>query len=115
MGRVGREPGRAHHPRHRPRGRPPFRLLRRGDARDRGAGRVTDLLRLDAVTGYRGGRILFEGLSLRLRPGAGQVHGAGRALADEHPALDERQRLGEALAFWGRLDGADPTAAMEAM
>ena len=103
---------------------------------------MTDLLRLDDVTGFRGGRILFEGLTLALgpgeaalvtgpngagkssllriaagllRPAAGQVACAAAALADEHDALDERQRLGEALRFWAGLDDSDPRAGMEAM
>ena len=103
---------------------------------------MTDLLRLENVTGFRGGRILFEGLSLTLGAGgaalvtgpngvgkssllriaagllrlaAGAVQSAGSALADEFPALDERQRLGEALFFWARLDRADAGPAMTAM
>lgn len=85
------------------------------------------LLALDDVACVRGGRLLFEGLSLTLGPGAtalargpngagkssllrlaagllppaaGAVERAEAALADEHLALDERQRLGDALAFW---------------
>ena len=103
---------------------------------------MTDRLRLDKVTGVRGGRTLFEGLSLRLgpgeaalvsgpngvgkssllrlaagllRPAAGTVEADRCALADEHEALDERQRLADALDFWARLDGADAAAAMAAM
>ena len=103
---------------------------------------MTDRLRLDKVTGVRGGRILFEGLSLRLgpgeaalvngpngvgkssllriaagllRPAAGTVEAGRCALADEHEALDERQMLAHALGFWARLDGADATEAMAAM
>ena len=103
---------------------------------------MTDLLRLDKVTGVRGGRILFEGLTLRLgpgeaalvtgpngvgkssllriaagllRPAAGTVDAAPCALADEHEALDERQRLADALGFWAGLDGADATEAIGAM
>ncbi len=103
---------------------------------------MSALLRLDGVTGYRGGRILFERLSLvlaagdaalvtgpngvgkssllriaagLLRPGAGRVESAGLALADEHLALDERQRLGDALRFWARFDGGDAAPAMAAM
>ena len=90
------------------------------------------LLSLQGVACLRGGRLLFEGLDLTLGPGAAAlVHGpngvgkssliriaagllraaAGRverseaALADEHLALDERQTLGRALAFWA----GDPT------
>ncbi len=100
------------------------------------------LLQLDDVTGWRGGRILFEGLSLSLgpgeaalvtgpngagkssllrlaagllRPGAGRVARSDCALADEHLALDERQGLRRALAFWSRIDGTSPDAAMDAM
>jgi heme exporter protein A len=96
------------------------------------------LLLLDEVTCVRGGRLLFERLSLTLgpgdaalvtgpngagksslirlaarllRPAAGRVERAAAALADEHLALDERQRLGDALAFWAR-DGAIGLAAM---
>jgi heme exporter protein A len=91
----------------------------------------------------RGGRLLFEGLSLRLEPGgaavvtgpngvgksslmrvaagllrapAGEVQRAGRAaLADESAALDERLTLGRALGFWARLDDANAAAGMEPM
>jgi heme exporter protein A len=99
---------------------------------------LSDLLTLDGVACVRGGRLLFEGLSLRLgpgeaalargpngagksslvrlaagllRPAAGTVDRAEAALADEHLALDERQRLGDALAFWVD-DGAAGIAAM---
>ena len=85
------------------------------------------LLRFEDVACVRGGRLLFEGLSLALgpgdaalvtgpngvgksslirlaarllRPAAGTVERAEAALADEHLALDERQRLEPALAFW---------------
>jgi heme exporter protein A len=41
-----------------------------------------------------------------LRPFAGRVERAGTvALLDERPALDEHLPLGQALAFWQRLDG----------
>ena len=96
------------------------------------------LLALDRVACVRGGRLLFEGLSLALgageaalvtgpngvgksslirlaagllRPAAGTVARAEAALADEHLALDERQRLGDALAFWVE-DAAPGIAAM---
>jgi heme exporter protein A len=96
------------------------------------------LLALDAVACLRGGRLLFEGLSLTLAPGgaalvtgpngagksslirlaagllrpaAGAVSRAEAALADEHLALDERQRLGAALAFWV----GDPAGGIAAM
>ena len=88
---------------------------------------MNGLLALDGVTCRRGGRLLFEGLNLTLgpgeaalvtgpngagksslirlaagllRPAAGHVARAEAALADEHVALDERQRLSDALAFW---------------
>jgi heme exporter protein A len=85
------------------------------------------LLALRGVACLRGGRLLFDGLDLALGPGgaalvqgpngagksslirvaagllraaAGTVERADAALADEHLALDERQALGRALAFW---------------
>jgi heme exporter protein A len=91
------------------------------------------LLALEDVSCVRGGRLLFEGLSLvlaageaalvtgpngvgksslirlaagLLRPAAGTVERAGAALADEQLALDERSRLGAALAFWTKRSGA---------
>jgi heme exporter protein A len=87
------------------------------------------LLVLDDVACVRGGRLLFEGLSLALEAGeaalavgpngagksslirlaagllrasSGRVTRAAAALTDEQLALDERQRLGDALAFWTR-------------
>ena len=99
-------------------------------------------LRLNGVSVRRGGRVLLEDFSLVLEPGeaavltgpngigkssllrvvagllrpaAGEVESDACALADEHLALDERQRLGDALAFWARLGGAAPDAAMEGM
>jgi heme exporter protein A len=102
-----------------------------------------NLLTLEGVTCVRGGRLLFEDLSLALGPGHAALvtgpNGAGKssliriaagllgaaagtverggapALADEAPALDERLPLGRALAFWARLDGADARAGMEPM
>jgi heme exporter protein A len=84
----------------------------------------------------RGERLLFRGLSLDLaggqalqvagpngmgksslirilagllRPYAGSVDRAGTiGLLDERPALDEHLPLGQALAFWGRMDGMAP-------
>ena len=99
---------------------------------------MSDLLALEGVACVRGGRLLFEGLSLRLgpseaalvrgpngagkssllrlaagllRPAAGTVDRAKAALADEHLALDERQKLAAALAFWVE-DGRAGMAAM---
>jgi len=99
---------------------------------------LSDLLTLEDVACVRGERLLFEGLSLALAPGgaamargpngagkssllrlaagllrpaAGKVDRADAALADEHIALDERQMLGDALAFWAK----DPSAGMAAM
>lgn len=90
----------------------------------------------------RGGRLLFEGIDLVLRPGEAALvtgpNGAGKssmlriaagllrpaagtaergsvALADEAPALDRRLPLAEALRFWARLDGGDADAGMQAM
>lgn len=101
------------------------------------------LLRLEEVALLRGGRLLFERLTLRIAPGeamlltgpngigksslirvaagllrasAGVVerHGAA-ALADEGLALDPRQTLGNALRFWAQLDGGDEGVGMDAM
>ena len=96
------------------------------------------LLALECVACRRGGRLLFDGLSLTLgpggatlvtgpngagksslirlaagllRPAAGAIERAEAALADEHLALDERLRLGDALAFWV----ADAAAGIDAM
>jgi heme exporter protein A len=89
---------------------------------------MTMLLRFDAVTLRRGGRLLFEGLDLALRAGdalqvtgpnasgksslirlaagllrpqRGTVERAGVTLADETLALDRELPLGQALRFWG--------------
>ncbi len=101
------------------------------------------LLELRSVACVRGGRLLFEGLDLVLEPGSAALvagpNGAGKssliriaagllpaaagkversgpaALADEALALDAKLGLARALAFWSRLDGTGPSAAMAAM
>jgi len=101
------------------------------------------LLELDALALVRGGRLLFEGVSLRLEPGGAAVirgpNGVGKsslmrvvagllrasagrvvrtggaALADENGALDERLSLRGALGFWASLDGGDATVGIAAM
>jgi len=87
---------------------------------------------MQGVACLRGGRLLFEGLDLRLEPGealwvrgpngagkssllrlaarlltpaAGSVSAAPTALADEALALDRERTLADALRFWARLDG----------
>lgn len=103
---------------------------------------MSALLLLEDIACVRRGRLLFEGMSLRLeagraavvtgangagkssllriaagllRPSAGRVERAPLALADERMALDERQTLGGALAFWGRIDGGDAERGAQAM
>ena len=101
------------------------------------------LLAFHNVACERGGRRLFEGLDLALEPGGAALvtgpNGAGKsslirlaagllraaagriergcaaALADEGLALDPKLSLAGALAFWARLDRADPREAMAAM
>lgn len=101
------------------------------------------LLVLDNVACVRGGRLLFEKLSLTLPPGGAAVvtgpNGIGKssllrvaagllraeagtvsrsgpaAIADERAALDERLTLERALAFWARLDGGSAGTGMAAM
>jgi heme exporter protein A len=98
------------------------------------------LLVLRDVACDRGGRRLFEGLDLSLRPGGAALvtgaNGAGKsslirvaagllepsrgsverggaaALADESLALDLRLPLRHALGFWAGLDGPAPVSAM---
>ena len=91
------------------------------------------LLRFDAVTLARGGRLLFEGLDVTLGPGealhvigpngsgkssllrlaagllraaAGRVERTGVALSDDALALDRELPLRKALQFWAMLAGA---------
>jgi heme exporter protein A len=98
------------------------------------------LLMLDGVACRRGGRLLFEGLSLTLAPGEAAVatgpNGVGKssllrlvagllepasgtvaaqsvALADENLALDSKLSLGRALAFWAALDAPGTMAPSE--
>lgn len=108
-------------------------------------GPVVEPLILDNLACRRGQRLLFEGLSARvdpggallltgrngagkssllrllaglLRPEAGAVHGGGRrAYLGHDVALKPRQRLGQELDYWARLDdGRDRLpAAMAAM
>ena len=101
------------------------------------------LLSLEQVACVRGGRMLFENVSLLLGRGDAAVvtgpNGVGKssllrlaagllrtaagrvernyqlAFADEGAALDERLTLARALAFWAKLDGASAEAGMEAM
>jgi heme exporter protein A len=101
------------------------------------------LLKLSGVACDRGGRRLFDSLDLVLEAGgaalvtgangagksslirlaagllpaaSGEVERGGRvALADESLALDPKLGLGAALAFWARLDGAEPAPALAAM
>jgi len=88
---------------------------------------VSPLLRFEDVTLRRGGRLLFEGLDLALKPGEalhisgpngsgksslirlaagllraerGRVEHSSVALADDKPALDRELPLKRALGFW---------------
>ncbi len=98
---------------------------------------------LKDISCIRGGRMLFEGLSLALGPGEAALvrgpNGAGKssllriaagllapaagrivreggvALAGEALALDATLPLAEALGFWARIDGGDARPAMAAM
>jgi heme exporter protein A len=105
---------------------------------------VKPLLRFEAVTLRRGGRLLFEGMDLKLGPGealhltgpngsgksslirlaagllraeAGRVDRTSLALSDDAPAFDRELALGKALRFWARLGGtaAKLDAAMAAL
>lgn len=104
---------------------------------------MTALLEVEGLALIRGGRLLFEGVSLRLAPGGAAVirgpNGVGKsslirvvagllrasagrvdrqgaaALADENAALDERLTLRRALGFWGSLNGADAAIGIAAM
>ena len=97
------------------------------------------ILALHEVACVRGGRLLFEGLSLRLdaggaavvtgpngagkssllrlaagllRPAAGHVEAGSRALLAEQHALDPDLPLARALGFWARLDGGNVQRAL---
>ena len=92
------------------------------------------LLRFDAVTLKRGGRLLFEGLDLKVGPGealhvtgpngsgktslirlaagllraeSGRVERTELALSDEALALDRELPLRKALRFWGAETGME--------
>lgn len=95
-------------------------------------------LGLERISCFRGGRLLFEDLSLTLLPGEGMLvtgaNGVGKssllriaagllapssgrvvregavALSTEAAALDEDRDLFAALDFWARLDGRDEGA-----
>ncbi|HXH52314.1 MAG TPA: heme ABC exporter ATP-binding protein CcmA [Sphingomicrobium sp.] len=93
---------------------------------------MSELLRLSGVTLRRGGRLLTEGLDLRLAAGealhlsgpngsgksslirliagllraeSGEVASVEAALADDALALDGELSLGRAIGFWARLAG----------
>lgn len=100
-------------------------------------------LTLENIACVRGSRLLFKGLSAMLGPGDALLlrgpNGVGKSsllrmiagllepydgrivregrlvLADEASALDPRQPLGKALAFWAALDGSDADTVHEAM
>lgn len=102
---------------------------------------MSALLTFRDVACWRGGRLLFDGMSFTLEPGAalwvrgpngsgkssllrlaagllrpaaGAIASAPAALADEALALDRELSLGRALGFYARLDGASaPAAALE--
>jgi heme exporter protein A len=104
---------------------------------------VAPLLALEEVACIRGGRLLFERISLTLDPGeaivvlgpngvgkssllriaagllsasAGSVERSGGvALADERLALDDRLTLKEALRFWAEFDERASQSGIDAM
>jgi heme exporter protein A len=105
-------------------------------------GAADQLLQMAGVAGWRGGRVLFEGIEVSLmrgqaalvsgpngvgkssllriaagllRPAAGIVTRAAAALADEQLALEPRRSLEDALGFWARLDRSATGPALEAM
>ena len=96
------------------------------------------LLRFEAVTLRRGGRLLFEGLDLKVGPGealhltgpngsgksslirlaagllreaAGRVERSALALSDDALALDRELPLQQALLFWNPAERLDPAMA----
>ena len=84
------------------------RLLLRGMSFELASG---DALQLGGPNGI-GKSSLIRMLAGLLRPYHGSVeHTGGLALSDERAALDAHRPLGEALAFWRRIDGAAPPSA----
>lgn len=100
------------------------------------------LLTMTGVAGWRGGRLLFEGVDIVLRAGqtavvvgpngigkssllriaagllpaaAGTVERGAAAMADEHLALEPRRTLAQALGFWSGLDRGACGPALAAM
>ncbi|MBV9749029.1 MAG: heme ABC exporter ATP-binding protein CcmA [Acetobacteraceae bacterium] len=101
------------------------------------------LLEMTDVACVRGGRLLFEGLDVRLGPGEALVvtgpNGAGKssllrlaagllapaaglvrraarvALMAEAAALEPELTRGQALGFWARLDGGGPGAVEQSL
>lgn len=94
---------------------------------------MTDLLVMEDVACWRGGRMLFEGLQLRLAPGeaawvqgpngsgkssllrlaagllrpaAGIIRAGTAGLAGDGLGLDREQTLSKALGFWAALDAS---------